>query len=425
MKDAGVQTAADFEFSAAPRLKKKQRKKTKMNALRAIFESPFEPHLKNVHRNYKPSLLEPEVVKKSVARMYAQHIQTLRSQESSSAFYLFVYDYFLANFEEPLLSEMNLVDFLASMIRLANKDVGMFLFGRIVGVIEPALSEEEETFFIECLSRIMTVSSFIELANATRWISADDAASVLKATFILDGQESIITRLQKEINALKSIVTRHDRSEATEMINIDDFLTSIMREWEQYANRARKRFEDLFYAGDANGDRRLSFEEFSVIIRSCDEDRSAMEISKMYRSAVSGSLEADDANGDDDDDGEDPAMLPHVFAEVARVHNLAPHLSLVDDASGIPFKKRLRGFTVLGKKWNPIKDDVTYAIRNVASRPWLAESERAALQKYNPHKDRLERFTTLLQEKLNIVAAWDAFRIMMAEVKREELFVDD
>ena len=238
--------------------------------------------MKNVHRNYKPSLHEAEVVKKSVGRIYAQYLQARRSHNNAPpAFHLFVYDYFLANFEEgPLLAEMNLVDFLVSAIRLSNKDVGIFLFGRVVGVVEPSLTDEETDFFVDCLSRIMSRKSMLELANGTQWVSADDAGEVLDETFALDGQETIISRLRKEMKMLKGVVTRRDRSEATEMVSIDDLLASIMREWEEYANRVRKRFEALFCAGDTNGDRRLSYEEFAIIIRSCDEGRSSMEISK-------------------------------------------------------------------------------------------------------------------------------------------------
>ena len=402
----------------------------------------FQDLLEDLPPSYKPVPLPLRTLDMLVMKIYKEKVfadESTHSQqaagtaaggagESSFQFSGFVYDFFLLLHGFPDIAECRVADLLASVKTHMHASVHIHTFARLVGVASPPLDTDGANFFFATLAtllRNLSGSGFIETPESLYWVPLDVCLTSLELIFKSMDDKHLI-RLIKDVKAMSSKIglagpgpAAEDGSSTeaaakpqhTAMADVHDVLNLAMHAWELEFKRNDKQLCALFKAGDVDNDGNLSFEEFRAIIESADATRSAVEISRMFREAISAS-------------GGGTQISAGAFLEVGRQH----HLSAPSSSKGIvyavasgafgkkPASRRQRTvvagmggghtsslFAVLKSTWTTNKAEVEAQISD-AVRSCTDHAELA---------QRLRRFKQLLNNRQDAEAAWEAYRMLM------------
>jgi hypothetical protein len=111
-------------------------------------------------------------------------------------------------------------------------------------------------------------------------------------------------------------------AEQQEMIEIDDVLHLAMSLWYEERTRAKKSLIDMFVEGDENDDGFLTLDEFRDLIKKVDPRRSGVEVTHMYREALSLTVSRSVSSGKVGNISTSGGITPDAFATIGILHGL-------------------------------------------------------------------------------------------------------
>lgn len=209
------------------------------------------------------------------------------------------------------------MDLLGTVRKELGASVRIHMFSRLVGIIGDT-TEETSNFFIrglECLRQATGGAGFVETPDALQWINIEFARQAVISIFdgIYEASDNQLKKIVQDTQSLANTMTRRDRMNTTTMVCVDDVMQLVMKQWDTEYIQTTEFLEALFTAGDVNRDGTLSFEEFSAIVTSVDDNVNTRQLSRMYREALHESQQ----------NGKKGSITAKVFSAVARKHKLS------------------------------------------------------------------------------------------------------
>jgi hypothetical protein len=176
-----------------------------------------------------------------------------------------------------------------------------------------------------------SVHAFIEnAATGLHVVGADIGRKVLtNLPAYRTGSDEMRRQVSSNVDEHSKLMAQSVDSEQIEMIEVDDVLHLAMSLWLDERSRAKSLLEKMFVDGDDNDDGYLTLEEFRALISNVDPKRSGVEVTHMYREALTlTSMNASAVNGVKK--GSPSAttgggITPDVFAIVGIRHGLLVH----------------------------------------------------------------------------------------------------
>ena len=296
--------------------------------------SSFRNLLLVVPPDYIPIDLALSVTHRLIWQLYAFAIQRLG--KSNLRLPEIVFDYFVLNYNEAHAAEVRVVDFLTSVKSLAKgKSVRIDNFVHLLDRANDIASEdmaksstedgrkgrrppgsEEFRFFIGVMSQLQqhvgSVHGFIE--NNQSGLQMVETST---ARLVIESQHSYKTAGDEVQKNVSSDLEKHsvtilnkDQSESLKMIGVDEFMFLAVSIWQNERKMVKLMLQDLFVSADENDDGYLTLDEFRKMVSQVDPKRSAMDITRIYREALSINPSAEGG------------LTPEAFATIGIKHGL-------------------------------------------------------------------------------------------------------
>ncbi len=235
--------------------------------------------------------------------------------ESATAVSDFVYDYLLLQFGISELSEPKLLQLLATTYRMRNKVLRAKTFSWFCGMSAPTdvagqpvknlpnqYEEDALRFYLQAYAQLQSAhptGRCIEVVKKSMLFAelevAIDVVYDIFGTETDSTQQSIIDSIRnmsEELKVEKSMLgidqrTRgRNKGNLLRVINVDIVLDLWLTRWTMALSRTRKRFQILFVASDVNEDGRLSYREFSSVVRAIAPSIESYQIAELFRGCL-------------------------------------------------------------------------------------------------------------------------------------------
>ena len=234
---------------------------------------------------------------------------------TSSSVSDFVYDYLLLQFGIAELSEPKLLQLLATSYRMRNKLLRAKIFCWFCGILKPRdasgriitnlydhYEEDALRFFLGAYSYVRSVHPMgrcIEVPKKSLiYAEIAIASSAVYELFkgeteetqqsIMDTmqQHSKMLSVQKSMLGADSWTAGRSKGNNVRVIDVDLLLDLWLTKWTVSVARKRKRFQILFVASDVNEDGRLSYREFSTMLRALEPSIESHQIAELFRGCL-------------------------------------------------------------------------------------------------------------------------------------------
>ncbi|KAK3263123.1 hypothetical protein CYMTET_28055 [Cymbomonas tetramitiformis] len=228
----------------------------------------------------------------------------------------FVYDYFMFKLSVPFFAELYMRSLVAALQQHKDADRRIDIFAKLIGAVpgkEP-YPEEAGHFLIWFTSNVYhEVQGPVqaEFDNGKSDVDVEVAQKVARQT--LDKALERHRNGKATVLDLIASISKEALNEGGSMVfvNYSSVLGLAFDAYMRAYHNVEAMLQDLFVKGDTNKDGKLTFQEFSDIVRSVDPDMTDHIIKKMFRVATQRSPT-----------GSDNAMSPLAFASVAREFGL-------------------------------------------------------------------------------------------------------
>lgn len=235
--------------------------------------------------------------------------------ESAVAVSDFVYDYLLLQFGIAELSEPKLLQLLATAYRKREKLLRAKAFCWFCGITKPTnmsgkkvenlpsqYEEDALRFYLGAYAQLQSAHSTgrcIEIVKKSMlYAELDVAIDVVYDIFGLETdatQQSIIDvmrsksedlKIEKAMLGIDHRLSGKQKGSIVQVIDVDVVLDVWLTRWTMGLSRTRKRFQILFVASDVNEDGRLSYREFSSVLRAIAPNVESYQIAELFRGCL-------------------------------------------------------------------------------------------------------------------------------------------
>ena len=494
----GSGTIEHKEFSRAVKsagrgVPKEQREKsTKGKGKVTIEEKPsyvvpacMKNLLSAVPDNYTPMNVTLQTVHLLIWQVYGYAAQRLNgSQDGRIRLPEIITDYFVLKFQEPHAAQVRVVDFLTAVHSFGNSSgtsgsgsggsgsgnashsirVDGFLrlleksnqatqeaernaiaHGKDVNNIRPKGTDDCKHFTTvlrQLTKHLGSMHAFVE--NYDTGLHVVDAPTARRVLRDMPSYRMVSDDLRKSVNdtidqssqmmASQSGHKQGEFREQIEMIDVDDVLHLAMSLWYEERKRAKKRLEDMFVDGDENDDGFLTLDEFRDLIEKVDPRRSGVEVTHMYREALSLTVTRSMSGGKVSSVSTSGGITPGAFATIGIRHGLLvmPELSVNIDheneqdiqkeATDIDSRKTTTQTTVVPKKLSQEENDAL-VFSGIAS-TWKKQRNDVLKKVVTNEKNRrlFDEFEKLLMDRKDLgrcMAVFGELELILSEDNKE------